>query len=54
MIRVHLPDDEADRLDRAFRTAADRKLRDRLQIVLMAHRGRPHGLGDHHSERRDG
>jgi hypothetical protein len=26
-----------------FRTAADRRLRDRLQIILMAHRGRPHG-----------
>lgn len=42
MIRVHLPGDEADRLDREFRGAADRKFRDRLQIVLMAHRGRPH------------
>jgi len=42
MIRVHLPDDEADRLDREFRSAADRKFRDRLQIVLMAHRGRQH------------
>jgi transposase len=42
MIRVHLPPDEADGLDRAFRSAADRKFRDRLQIVLMAHRGRPH------------
>src|SRR5690349_13921160 len=43
MIRIHLPDDEVRRLEAAFRTAADRRLRDRLQIVLMAHRGRPHG-----------
>jgi transposase len=40
MIRVHLPDDELQRLEHAFRGATDRKLRDRLQIVLMAHRGR--------------
>jgi putative transposase len=40
MIRVHLPDDELHRLEQAFRSATDRKLRDRLQIVLMAHRGR--------------
>ena len=42
MIRVRLPEDEVSRLEAAFRQAADRKLRDRLQIVLMAHRGRPH------------
>jgi transposase len=40
MIRVHLPDDEVRSLESAFRTTTDRKLRDRLQIVLMAHRGR--------------
>jgi transposase len=40
MIRVQLPCAEADRLEALFRTTADRKLRDRLQIVLMAHRGR--------------
>jgi transposase len=40
MIRVHLPDRELHRLEQAFRGTADRKLRDRLQIVLMAHRGR--------------
>jgi hypothetical protein len=40
MIRVHLPDDEARSLELAFRSTTDRKLRDRLQIVLMAHRGR--------------
>jgi putative transposase len=43
MIRVHLPDHELRRLEQAFRSTADRKLRDRLQIVLMAHRGRKHG-----------
>lgn len=43
MIHIHLPEDEVHRLQAAFRTAADRRLRDRLQIILMAHRGRPHG-----------
>ena len=42
MIRVHLPPDDAEHLDREFRSAADRRYRDRLQIVLMAHRGRRH------------
>ena len=42
MIRIQLPQEEADRLDALFRSTADRKLRDRLQIVLMAHRGRQH------------
>jgi transposase len=40
MIRIHLPSTEAQRLDTLFRSTGDRKLRDRLQIVLMAHRGR--------------
>jgi len=35
-----LPPPEAERLDGLFRATDDRKLRDRLQIVLMAHRGR--------------
>ena len=43
MIRVNLPDAEVERLEQTFRTAADVKLRHRVQIVLMAHRGRPHG-----------
>jgi transposase len=30
-------------LESQFRSTRDRKLRDRLQIVLMAHRGRPRG-----------
>src|SRR5215467_15479343 len=42
MIRIQLPQAEADRLGELFRSTEDRKLRDRLQIVLMAHRGRPH------------
>jgi transposase len=40
MIRIQLPATEAQRLDTLFRSTADRKLRDRLQIVLLAHRGR--------------
>jgi transposase len=40
MIRIQLPPAEAERLDAVFRSTPDRKLRDRLQIVLMAHRGR--------------
>jgi transposase len=40
MIRVQLPDRDRDTLEAEFRTTADRKLRDRLQIVLMAARGR--------------
>lgn len=40
MIRVQLPPTEAERLDALFRSTDDRKLRDRLQIVLLAHRGR--------------
>ena len=42
MIRIHLPPAELTRLEQAFRDTGDRKLRDRLQIVLLAHRGRPH------------
>src|SRR5262245_6340651 len=40
MIRIELPPAEAEHLEELFQTTADRKLRDRLQIVLMAHRGR--------------
>jgi len=40
MIRIQLPQAEADRLEGLFRSTKDRKLRDRLQIILMAHRGR--------------
>ena len=41
MIHIHLPPAEADRLEARFRSTDDRRLRDRLQIVLMAHRERP-------------
>jgi transposase len=40
MIRIHLPPAEAERLEACFRLTDDRKLRDRLQIILMAQRGR--------------
>jgi transposase len=43
MIRIYLPDDQLHRLQDTFRTTTDRRLRDRIQIILMAHRGRPHG-----------
>jgi transposase len=42
VIRIHLSPAEAERLERAFRSTDDRKLRDRLQIVRMAHAGRAH------------
>jgi transposase len=42
VIRIHLPEADARALEQAFRQATDRELRDRLQIVLMAHRSRPH------------
>src|SRR5207249_824632 len=41
MIRIRLPEPEALRLDELFRSTGDRARRDRLQAVLMAHRGRP-------------
>jgi transposase len=40
MIRIQLPPTEAQCLDALFRSTDDRKLRDRLQIVRLAHRGR--------------
>src|SRR3954469_16024763 len=42
VIRIELTDHDARRLEQAFLQATDRKLRDRLQIVRLAHRGRPH------------
>src|SRR5215472_11026185 len=42
MIRVQLPEGEALRLQRQFRQTTDRKLRDRLQVVPLAHKGRKH------------
>jgi transposase len=41
VIRIQLSDRGADRLEPAFLQTADRTLRDRLQIVRLAHRGRP-------------
>ena len=41
MIRIQLPSTEAERLDALFRSTDDPTFRVRLQIVLMAHRGRP-------------
>ena len=41
MIRIQLPSAEAGQLESLFRSTQDRKLRDRLQIILMAHCGRP-------------
>ena len=40
VIRIHLPPVEAERREKAFRATGDRKFRDRLQIVRMAHAGR--------------
>jgi transposase len=42
MIRVGLSNGEVGRLEQALSGSDDPKLRTRLQIVLMAHRGRPH------------
>jgi|SRR5262245_5790917 len=42
MIRIRLSEEEALDLERQFRQTDDRKLRDRLQIVLLAHKGRRH------------
>jgi len=42
MIRIRLPQAEAWELEAEFRSTQDRKLRDRLQIVLLAHKGRQH------------
>jgi transposase len=42
MIRITLPDPEVERLEEVLRTTGDAKLRHRVQIVLMAHRGRRH------------
>jgi transposase len=42
VIRIPLSDAEVLRLEQAFLQATDRKLRDRLPIIRLAHRGRPH------------
>jgi transposase len=42
MIRIQLPPADVERLEHLFRTTDDRKLRDRLQVVLLAHKARQH------------
>ena len=42
MIRIPLDDAQARRLEQAFLQTTDRKVRDRLQVVRMAHRSRSH------------
>jgi transposase len=42
VIRIRLPQEESQRLDQAFRQEADPKFRDRIQIVRLASRDRPH------------
>jgi transposase len=42
VIRIKLPDADAQALESAFRLADDRKYRDRLQVVRLALRGRRH------------
>jgi transposase len=42
VIRIRLPQEESQRLDQAFREEADPKYRDRIQIVRLASRDRPH------------
>ena len=40
MIRISLPDDEIRQLEGLLQTTTDATFRHRIQIVLMAHRGR--------------
>ncbi len=42
MIHIQLPAAEADRLEQAFRRETDPKYKDRLQIIRLASRDRPH------------
>src|SRR3954462_12466867 len=42
VIRIRLPQEEAGRLDQAFREETDPKYRDRIHIVRLASRDRPH------------
>jgi transposase len=42
MIHIQLPQGEVKRLEQLFRSTNNRKLRDRLQIILLAQRGRLH------------
>jgi transposase len=42
MIHIRLPEGETQQMEAEFRSTNDRKYRDRLQIVLLAHKGRKH------------
>jgi transposase len=42
VIRIRLPQQESQRLDQAFRQETDPKYKDRIQIVRLASRDRPH------------
>jgi transposase len=42
VIRIRLPQEESQRLDQAFRHETDPKYRDRIHIVRLAARDRPH------------
>jgi transposase len=42
VIRIRLPQEESGRLDQAFREETDPRYRDRIQIVRLASRDRPH------------
>jgi transposase len=42
VIRIRLPQEESQRLDQAFRQETDPKYRDRIHIVRLAARDRPH------------
>jgi transposase len=42
VIRIRLPEGEAQRLEQAYREETDPKYRDRIQIVRLASRDRPH------------
>jgi transposase len=47
VIRIHLPEPDQQRLEHACRTTSDRKFRDRLHIIRLASRNRPHqGIAD--------
>jgi transposase len=42
LIRIRLPEEEAQRIERAYREETDPRYRDRIQIVRLAGRDRPH------------
>jgi transposase len=42
VIRIRLPQEESQRLDQAYRRETDPKFRDRIQIIRLAARDRPH------------